>query len=355
MARLSFFSLALLLVLGTLAASQDISIPDVEKALVEDGNKTDTTPAPPPTTPAPTTAKSTTTPETTTTPNPTTTTPNPTTTTPEPTTTTPKPTTTTPEPTTTTPEPTTTTPEPTTTTPEPTTTTPEPVTTSAPETNFNYNVTENNVTCVMVQGTISFTVNYTTKTNKTAVVTVTVPEHGGTVTGTCNGTEGEQYIEITWGAVNETSSTRMTFNRTKDSWSLIDFTATVFMGKNFVNSTIYGEKLDLAMNYNFSPLEIGVNRSFNCHSHLSAFNVTGTLDGAEYELPLGSDLTNIQIQAYNEIVGEKDFVDSVHCTADNTSDVVPIAVGCALAGLVVIVLIAYLVGRRRRSAAYQSV
>ncbi|XP_047497832.1 platelet glycoprotein Ib alpha chain-like [Penaeus chinensis] len=298
----------------------------------------------------------TTTPEpTTTTPKPTTTTPEPTTTTPEPTTTTPEPTTTTPEPTTTTPEPTTTTPEPTTTTPEPTTTTPEPVTTSAPDTNFNYNVTENNVTCVMVQGTISFTVNYTTNTNKTEVVTVTVPEHGGTVTGSCNGTEGEQYIEITWGAVNETSSTRMTFNRTKNLWSLINFTATVFMGKNFVNATIYGEKLDLVMNYNFSPLEIDVNRSFNCHSHLSAFNVTGTLDKAEYELPLASDLTNIQIQAYNEIVGEKDFVDSVHCTADNTSDIVPIAVGCALAGLVVIVLIAYLVGRRRRSAAYQSV
>ncbi|ROT74390.1 putative lysosome-associated membrane glycoprotein 1 [Penaeus vannamei] len=250
MARLSFFSLALLLVLGTLAASQDIGIPDVENGLIED---------------------------------------------------------------------------------------------------------ENNVTCVMVQGTISFTVNYTAKANKTEVVTVTVPEHGAAVTGSCNGTEGEQYIEITWGPVNETSSTRMTFNRTKDTWSLIDFTATVFMGKNFVNATVYGEKLDLVMNYNFSPLEIGVNRSFNCHSHLSAFNVTGSLDGAEYDLPLGSDLTNIQIQAYNEIIGERDFVDSVHCTADNTSDVVPIAVGCALAGLVVIVLIAYLVGRRRRSAAYQSV
>lgn len=49
------------------------------------------------------------------------------------------------------------------------------------------------------------------------------------------------------------------------------------------------------------------------------------------------------------------FFSAVHCTADNISDVVPIAVGCALAGLVVIVLIAYLVGRRRRSGAYQSV
>lgn len=67
------------------------------------------------------------------------------------------------------------------------------------------------------------------------------------------------------------------------------------------------------MNYNFSPLEIGVNRSFNCHSHLSAFNVTGSLDGAEYDLPLGSDLTNIQIQAYNEIIGERDFVDCKYC------------------------------------------
>lgn len=207
----------------------------------------------------------------------------------------------------------------------------------------------------MVRGVISFTVNYTTKANKTEVVTVKVPEHGGDVSGTCNGTEGEQYITISWGAANQTSSTRMTFNRTKDSWTLINFGASLFLDKAFINATIYGDTLDMELDYNFSPLEIGVNRSFNCHSHLTAVNVTGKLGDNEYDLPLSSELTSIQIQAYNEIPGEKDFVDSIHCTADNTSDVVPIAVGCALAGLVVIVLIAYLVGRRRRSAAYQSV
>lgn len=37
------------------------------------------------------------------------------------------------------------------------------------------------------------------------------------------------------------------------------------------------------------------------------------------------------------------------CSFD-TPDIVPITVGCALAGLVVIVLIAYLVGRRRSQA-----
>ena len=37
------------------------------------------------------------------------------------------------------------------------------------------------------------------------------------------------------------------------------------------------------------------------------------------------------------------------------SNIVPIAVGAALAGLVVIVLIAYLIGRRRTKRGYESV
>lgn len=37
------------------------------------------------------------------------------------------------------------------------------------------------------------------------------------------------------------------------------------------------------------------------------------------------------------------------CKLD-TPDIVPIAVGCALAGLVIIVLIAYLIGRKRSQA-----
>ena len=47
----------------------------------------------------------------------------------------------------------------------------------------------------------------------------------------------------------------------------------------------------------------------------------------------------------------------MECSADeDTSSVVPIAVGAALAGLVVIVLIAYLIGRRRsRQTGYESV
>lgn len=65
----------------------------------------------------------------------------------------------------------------------------------------------------------------------------------------------------------------------------------------------------MEMDYNLSPLEIAVNHSFSCHSHLSALNVTGMVNDVAYDLPLMSDLTSFQIQAYNEIIGEKDFVD----------------------------------------------
>lgn len=52
-----------------------------------------------------------------------------------------------------------------------------------------------------------------------------------------------------------------------------------------------------------------------------------------------------------------DYGNFDECDADfTTSDIVPIAVGCALAALVVIVLIAYLIGRKRsRQKGYQSV
>ena len=50
------------------------------------------------------------------------------------------------------------------------------------------------------------------------------------------------------------------------------------------------------------------------------------------------------------------FTDPTQCSADEkTNSIVPIAVGAALAGLVVIVLIAYLIGRRRNRKGYESV
>ena len=42
-------------------------------------------------------------------------------------------------------------------------------------------------------------------------------------------------------------------------------------------------------------------------------------------------------------------------TSSKNNDIVPIAVGCALAGLVLIVLIAYVIGRRKSHSGYEKV
>ncbi|GBN81130.1 hypothetical protein AVEN_191490-1, partial [Araneus ventricosus] len=64
----------------------------------------------------------------------------------------------------------------------------------------------------------------------------------------------------------------------------------------------------------------------------------------------------IHIQSFGS-VGNKDFSKAEECEADNkVNDMVPIAVGIALLVLVVVVLVAYFVGRRRsRQKGYQSV
>lgn len=44
------------------------------------------------------------------------------------------------------------------------------------------------------------------------------------------------------------------------------------------------------------------------------------------------------------------FFTAEDCAPHETPDVVPIAVGCALVVLIIIVLVAYLIGRRRNQA-----
>ena len=49
------------------------------------------------------------------------------------------------------------------------------------------------------------------------------------------------------------------------------------------------------------------------------------------------------------------FLAVEECVQDGNNMLIPIAVGGALAGLVLIVLIAYLIGRKRSHAGYQTI
>lgn len=58
------------------------------------------------------------------------------------------------------------------------------------------------------------------------------------------------------------------------------------------------------------------------------------------------EVSQLQFEAFHHTHDDR-FSTAKDCDAVDTPDIVPIAVGCALAALVALVLIAYLVGRRR--------
>lgn len=64
---------------------------------------------------------------------------------------------------------------------------------------------------------------------------------------------------------------------------------------------------------------------------------------------VNATIAHVQFEAFHK-QDTHQFSTARDCEAIDTPDIVPIAVGCALAGLVVVVLIAYLVGRRRAQA-----
>lgn len=92
-----------------------------------------------------------------------------------------------------------------------------------------------------------------------------------------------------------------------------------------------------------------------------AFNNTET------HFEVNATFTDFRVQPFAHASKEDDFnKDVTECGQDSStttartptskpSDVIPIAVGCALAGLVLIVLIAYVIGRRKSHSGYEKV
>ncbi|EFA03669.2 uncharacterized protein LOC661589 [Tribolium castaneum] len=89
-----------------------------------------------------------------------------------------------------------------------------------------------------------------------------------------------------------------------------------------------------------------VSNSYKCAKE-QALNLTSVPNGKDF----GGELriSQLQVQAFKNSTSTK-FDEALDCQGSETPDVVPIAVGCALAALVIIVLIAYLIGRRRSQA-----
>jgi len=255
--------------------------------------------------------------------------------------------TTTAEPTTTTTEPTTTT-----TTTEPTTTTttkPKPMPTAGP---WFVTDPDTNITCIVIKLSSTFIVPYSTVNKEDKNASLTMPS-SVVASGSCK----LETVSVSWMSGEEENQLSLEFNRSEKEennqtvvvFELSKLTLKLFMdAEHFPNASTTGF---FKATVNASMYETKLNNSYRCNSE-DVIALTADADSKAFV-----HLSNLQMEAFRTQTDDK-FSSAVDCDADGvvTSDIVPIAVGCALAALVVIVLIAYLIGRRRaRQRGYQSV
>lgn len=94
------------------------------------------------------------------------------------------------------------------------------------------------------------------------------------------------------------------------------------------------------LSYSNESFDIPANFSYHCNRE-QQLNAT---DGSSLFF-----LSKVQFEAFKKGNDQK-FSAAKDCDSDITPDIVPIAVGISLIALIVVVLIAYMVGRRRQQA-----
>ncbi|XP_078613806.1 lysosome-associated membrane glycoprotein 1-like isoform X2 [Branchiostoma floridae x Branchiostoma japonicum] len=229
----------------------------------------------------------------------------------------------------------------------PTTTPAPPPPTPETPTQNNYTLTSDGKVCLMALMALQMEANYTKTDGKSASAKWNVPANPA-VSGSCG--NDTSVLELKYDG-NDTIT--ITFKKSgasgllqaDDEKFMVSEISVVYMetSARFPDTNSSGT-IRTVTNNNLTAFEGSVGSSYKCM--------------AEQDVSLSMDVmliaTDVQVQPFG--LSDNNFDTAEECPADNEiSNIVPIAVGCALAGLVVIVLIAYLIGRRKSHKGYQQV
>ncbi|KFU89814.1 Lysosome-associated membrane glycoprotein 1, partial [Chaetura pelagica] len=196
-----------------------------------------------------------------------------------------------------------------------------------------YNVTGPNGTCVLAYMGLQLNITYQKKDEKMGLDLLNFIPNTTVSSGTCD---------------NVSASLILTFEKTKVAFhfTLNPSAEKFFLQGVDVSTTLPSEakvpKFE-ASNNSMSELRATLGNSYKC----SAEENLQVTDKALV------NVFNVQIQVF-KIDGDK-FGAVEECQLDENNMLIPIIVGAALAGLVLIVLIAYLIGRKRSHAGYQTI
>nr|XP_009936390.1 PREDICTED: lysosome-associated membrane glycoprotein 1 [Opisthocomus hoazin] len=196
-----------------------------------------------------------------------------------------------------------------------------------------YNVTGPNGTCVLASMGLQLNITYARRDKKMGLDLLNFIPHNTTSSGRCDSTS---------------ASLNLTFEKTRVIFyfALNASTEKFFLQGVNLSTTLPSEATVPtfeASNNSMSELRATVGNSYKC----SAEENLQVTDKALL------NVFDVQIQVF-KIDGDK-FGAVEECQLDENNMLIPIIVGAALAGLVLIVLIAYLIGRKRSHAGYQTI
>ncbi|KAH8356936.1 lysosome-associated membrane glycoprotein 1 [Drosophila serrata] len=234
----------------------------------------------------------------------------------------------------------------TTTEPPKTTTTPAPVpsTTHAPQPYPSPSVGTWNASCILLRMAAQLNFTYETKDGNLTHGLYNIPSNASIGDNVCE-SKTVQAIQLTWGPNSSKQSFLMFFDNKNES---------IVLSSIQIHLTVLTEDFpDAKENQTIQLIHRGTEEfkapekmSYHC-TRVQMLNLTETVDAK----PLIGWISVSQVQVEAFRTTNATGFSAVHdCDSSETSDVVPIAVGIALAALILVVLISYLCARRRSTS-----
>jgi len=212
---------------------------------------------------------------------------------------------------------------------------------------------ETGLVCIMIELKAELNIEYETSSeSKVSTATIHIPPTA-TAKGSCGNTR--QAIAISWKDHDASRSLSLEFqlvNMTEPSYiiSKLEFKIQE-NASQFPNASKLGNLVVDAVNStNFFELKQGYFYFCDAARDLSLYYIASQ---STYNATVS--FSDMKLEAFRTKT-DVSFGKPTVCAADAsaTNDVVPIAVGCALAALVVIVVIAYLISRKKVRSEYQA-
>ncbi|XP_011506046.1 PREDICTED: lysosome-associated membrane glycoprotein 1 [Ceratosolen solmsi marchali] len=195
---------------------------------------------------------------------------------------------------------------------------------------------------IIIQMAVRLIIVYQNSTTKQNVsVQIDLPANNNTKADG-NFTKSDETLTLSWKSSNQLNNSylQLHFKRSANTYALNNLEVSI-NSKEIPNAALNST---LKLVHRGEHFNTSIGNSYRC-VRLQTFNLTQTNGSA---ITGFLKVTDLQFEAFK--TDKKTTFGLAEDCAFDTPDIVPIAVGCVLAGLVIIVLAAYLISRRRSEA-----